>query len=286
MARYKFPRFRFRLIVAEEYQPVESIPKLSLLSLWLIIMLALAAQLAFGISRPTPTASAISLPPAPSELTMNALAVGDKVTFGKAASLWLQAFDNQQGQSISFYDLDYNKVVDWLRAIVHLDERAQYPLFTAVQIYTFIGNPQRKLIMCEFAREQFLRDPANRWQWMAYATTIVKNDVKDLDLAIEYAKELRENTEGLANVPNWAKQMEPLLRSDNNEFETSATMLLQLLESGKVTDPHEFRLLYDRLEETFTDMIEAGKVSQEQYLKMEEMFERVRNLYLELNLDS
>ena len=133
----------------------------------------------------------IELPTVPGAITLSSLALGDKVVFAKAITLWLQAFDNQKGQSISFRELDYDKVVAWLRTILTLDSRTQYPLLNAAQVYTSYNDKDKILTMIEFIHEQFLLEPATRWEWMATATTLAKNKVEDLDLALKYAHDLR-----------------------------------------------------------------------------------------------
>lgn len=282
MPRKRKTYLRFRLIVAEEYQPLEAMPKTLLLSIWATILVFLSLQVWVRLNTPPPTASAISLPSPPNDIAMHALSVGDPVTLGKATNLWLQAFDNQQGESISFHQLDYNIVAAWLQSIVNLDPRAQYPLFSAARIYTIVPSPPKILIMTEFIKENFLRDPSLRWEWMATATTLLKQDVGDLELALEYAKLLREHTKDDPDVPGWAKQMEAFMLSHNNKFDESAALFLKLLDSGEVTDPQEFLFLYDKLEETFRKMVESGQVTnQEKYEEMERTFEKVRTKYLE-----
>ena len=281
----KLFKFRFRLIVAEEYQPILSVPRYKRICIWFIIFLALFLHVSLTMRTPPPKAGAIDLPSPFSKLTMTALSLGDPVTFGKASMLWLQAFDNQQGQSVSFSDLDYNKVANWLRAIIYLDERAQYPIFSAARIYTKLPDKEKERvrIMLNLVREQFLLDPSNRWEWMATAVTLMKNELEDLPTAVEMATELREKTEQYEHVPNWAKQMELFLREENNEYEDSAQLFLNLLDSGEITDPQEFSFLYSRLEQLFIKMIDEHKIeSREQYFEMEKTFEKIRQRYLEI----
>ena len=278
---------RFRLIVAEEYRPIEHVPLLTLLSIWILIAIGLAMQIQVSRSFPAPTAAAIELPQTPSATVLSAMSLGDEVTFGKVASLWLQAFDNQQGQSVPFKELDYERVASWLKGILDLDPKAQYPMFNAARIYSVIKDKPRVRIMLEFIRSEFHEDPALRWEWLATAATLAKNELEDLPLALEYANILRTETEGLDHVPNWAKQMEVFLLEEHNEFSAAATLLLNLIESGEVTDPQEFRLLFDRLEVTFQKMIESGQVtSEKQFAEMERKYKKIRDEYLSRNIGS
>jgi len=265
VARHR-SRMRFRLIVAEEYQPIEHVPVIASLIIWCVIVAGLVLQAQMSRQFPAPTASAIELPLTPSGLMLSAGSLGDEITTGKTISLWLQAFDNQQGQSVAFKDLDYDRVVDWLRGILHLDPKAQYPLLNAARIYTVIDDKPRVRKMLDFIRSEFEADPASRWEWMATATTLAKSELENLPLALEYSKILRSATLDLDHVPNWAKQMEAFLLEDNNEFGASATLLLNLIQSGEVTDPQEFKLLFDKLEKVLQKMIESGQVtSQKQF---------------------
>lgn len=266
-------KFRFRLIVAEEYQPVHAIPKRKSFFIWSLIFATFALQVHNNSNLPPPRVYEIELPSPPGEVTLTALALGDKITFSKVLTLWLQAFDNQQGQSVSFLDLDYDKVTKWLDAILALDSRTQYPLMNAVTIYSFIPDKEKIRTMIGFVRKAFAEDPANRWEWMAKASTLAKNEVDDIELSLEVAKELREATEGIDGVPNWAKQMEGFLLQDLNRFDEAMAFLENLIESGEVTDENEFSLHIDRMYDLLTTMLEKGEIRSREH--QEEMFDRL-----------
>ena len=289
-------RLRFRFIVAEEYQPIETISKKAIATIFILVFVTLALQMVLNGARSTsrfaptyanfakqvfsidlelrpPQAVTIELPTVPGAITLSSLALGDKVVFAKAITLWLQAFDNQKGQSISFRELDYDKVVAWLRTILTLDSRTQYPLLNAAQVYTSYNDKDKILTMIEFIHEQFLLEPATRWEWMATATTLAKNKVEDLDLALKYAHDLRIATEGIPHVPNWARQMEIFLLKDLNQYESSANLMLRLIESGEITDPQEFSFLWQQLHDLLVQMLENRQIESREQLQ--EMFDKL-----------
>ena len=275
----KLPRLRFRFIVAEEYQPLQVISAW----LWALILAAAALQISFKQTHQPEPATAQDLPPAPSARILDAAAFGDHPALSKLLSLWLQSFDYQQGISLSFHDLDYDLVAEWLDEILTLDPRAEYPLFNATRIYAGIrGAPEKQRIMLEFIRKNFRESPGSRWRWMASAVTIAKHYVKDLDFATAIARELYDLTEDLEHVPAWAKQMRFFIASDTQEHEDMARLLLNLVESGQITDPHEFVLLFERLETMYTDLIAQGRITSKADLdKMEATLEKLRRSYLE-----
>ena len=269
-------KYRFRLIIAEEYQPVESLRQRTIFATWLIILLFFALQVGINLQYPPLKVNEIDLPHAPKNEVLTALALGDKVTFSKLLTLWLQAFDNQGGQSISFHDLDYDKVVGWLRSILELDPRTQYPMMNATRIYTAINDKEKIRKMVNFVGEEFVKDPASRWEWMAAAATLAKNELDDLELALELARELRNKTEDIESIPNWAKQMETFLLLDLNRFDEAALFLENLIDSGEVTDPNEFNLHIDRLYNLLTSMLENNEV--ESIELHEKRFEKIEAL--------
>ena len=270
---WKKHKLRFRLIVGEEYQPIQAIPKRMSILIWIVILVTFSLQVNNNLSLPPPKVYEIDLPEAPGEVMLTALSLGDKVTFSKVLTLWLQAFDNQQGQSLSFHDLDYDKVVRWMQSILYLDPRTEYPLLNATHVYSFIKDKEKVRTMIDFVRGAFAEDPARRWQWMAGATTLAKNEVEDIDLALEMAQELREGIEGIEGVPSWARQMEGFLLQDLNRFEEAIVFLENLVESGELTDENELNLHIDRLFDLLTEMREKGEFrSREQ---QEEMFNRL-----------
>ena len=163
-------------------------------------------------------------------------------------NLLLQAHDNQPGLPIPFIKLDYAMVVRWLDRILELDPRGQYPLLAASRVYGEVPDPVRQRVMLEFVYRQFHADPNRRWVALAHAAYVARHRLKDIDLALKFARSLRTETTAAA-VPAWARQMEILLLADMKEGERARVLLGALIESGQVTDASELRFLLSRLAE-------------------------------------
>jgi hypothetical protein len=157
------------------------------------LVLALGMQINWHVRLPKPTASAALLPNPLSAAQFQVLAFGEPVALAKLLMLWLQAFDNQPGISIPFKALDYDKVTVWLTRILELDPSGQYPLLVASRLYGAIPVPAKQRQMLEFVRQQFLAEPDARWPWLAHAVYIAKHRMRDLPLALEYARLLAEH---------------------------------------------------------------------------------------------
>lgn len=217
------------------------------LPVWLLLVAGLAMQITWHGSRSGPGARALDLPPAPSARAARVGALGEDVALARLLMLWLQAFDNQPGVSIPFRDLDYGRVQDWLTLILELDPRGQYPLLAASRVYAEVSDEGRQRQMLEFVYQQFMHDPDRRWPWLAHAALLAKHRLRDLPLALRYAKAITEHATG-PDVPHWARDMTIIVLEDMGELESARVLVGGLLESGRITDKHELRFLHRKLE--------------------------------------
>lgn len=206
------------------------------------------AQLCWHALRPEPQAEAQALPAPPALAYLQLISLGDPAVLGKLLMLWLQAFDNQPGISIPFWDLDYPKVIGWLERILALDPKGQYPLLAASRLYSEVPDEVKQRQMLEFVYEHFFQDPNHRWPWLAHAVYIAKHRLHDLPLALRYAQAIAAYATG-EQVPHWAQQMQIFVLEDIGEIESAKVLIGGLLESGTITDPQELQFLMNRLKE-------------------------------------
>ena len=225
-------------------RPLASVPR----PILLVLTFALAAQVLWHGVRPAPVAGARALPATASEQALGAAALGDEIVLARLLMLWLQAFDNQPGVSIPFRELDYERVEGWLSRILHLDPKGQYPLLAAARLYGEIPIEPKQRRMLDFVYRQFFADPDNRWRWLAHAAVVAKHRLEDLPLALKYARAITEHARGPA-VPAWARDMAVVILEDMGELEIARILVGELLDSGRVTEPHEQRFLLQKLEE-------------------------------------
>lgn len=218
----------------------------------LAVLLALAVQIGWQASRPPPRARAQDLPPPPSLASLRLAALGDPVALSKATMLYVQGFDEQAGISIAWRDLDYHKVAGWLRRVLELDPRGQYPLLAASEVYGAVTDPARARLMLDFVYARFGEDPDRRWPWLAHAALVAKHRLHDLPLARSYARAIRLQATG-PQVPPWARELEIFIAEDMNERDSARALIGGLLRSGQITDPHELRFLSERLDQLNAD---------------------------------
>ena len=228
-----------------EERPLSAVP-FPVLALFIA---SLVIQVCWSHARPQAAATAEALPNPPDTRLLRLSGLGEPDALAKILMLWLQAFDNQPGVSIPFARLDYARVINWLDALLALDNRFQYPLLSASRVYTETPDNARKRQMLEFVHRRFLEDPGRRWPWMAHGVYVAKHRIKDLQLALKYANALRLNVDSAA-APPWATQMEIFVLEDLGEVESARIIIGGLLASDRLaTNDNELRFLKNRLAE-------------------------------------
>jgi hypothetical protein len=216
--------------------------------LWTLLVAALLAQVAWRSTERPGAPLAAELPPPPSVPLLRLASLGEPEAAARIAMLYLQAFDLGDGSATPYRSLDYGRLADWLRAILALDPRSDYPLFSAARIYAEVPDPARSRVMLEFVYEEYLRDPNRRWPSLAHAALLAKHRLKDLALASRYAAAIQRYATA-PDVPLWARQMQVFILEDMNELEAARIMLGGMLESGAIRDADEARFLRQHLEE-------------------------------------
>jgi hypothetical protein len=227
-----------------EQRALGAVPK----ALWALLAASLTAQVAWQARELSHTPAASELPPPPSVHGLRLASFAEPEAAARLLALYVQSFDLGAANSLPYQKLDYGRLVAWLRSILELDPRGQYPLFLAARVYAENTDPVRARLALDFVYQQFFIDPNRRWPWLAHAALTAKHRLADLPLARRYASAVQRYATA-PDVPLWAKQMEVFILEDMNELDAARIMLGGMLESGMVHDPAELRFLRQRLQE-------------------------------------
>ena len=214
---------------------------------WLLAA-AMATQVASQFAQRSHAPSAADLPHAPSAQALRLASLGEPAALARLAMIWLQAFDSSGDNAIPYRQLDYARLVAWLRAILATDSRSEYPLFAASRIYAENADPAKARLILDFIHEEFAADPNRRWPALAHAALLAKHRLHDLPLARRYAAAIQQLATD-DSIPLWARHMEVFILENMNELEAAKVMLGGLLAAGRIRDPEERRFLQGRMEE-------------------------------------
>lgn len=225
-------------------RPVKDVPRAAII----FLMVAFALQLSWHSQQEVKLAKAEDLPVPMSVETFRVMSLGEPVALSKVLNLWLQAFDNQPGISLSFHQLDYARLVEWLETIMQLDPEGYYPMLVAARVYASVSDEARQRIMLDYIFKKFNENPDRHWRWLAHASIVAKHNLKDLKLALKYANAIAEKATA-SSVPYWAKDMRFILLEEMGEVEAAKLMVGALLESGQITDVYELNFLTKKIRE-------------------------------------
>ena len=224
-------------------RPVRDVP----VSAGIFLLLALIMQLLWHSQQELEMAYAEDLPLPMSVDAYKMASLNEPIAMSKMLNLWLQAFDNQPGLSVSFHQLDYVRITQWLDTIMALDPKGQYPMLVAARVYGSVTDQKRQRIMLDYIYKKFNDAPDRHWRWLAHASIVAKHNLKDMPLALKYARALAEKTSD--NVPYWARDMHFILLEDMGETEAAKLLVGALIDSGEVSDPYEMRFLIAKIKE-------------------------------------
>ena len=231
----------FRSFLSKD-RPVNDVPVI--VHVFLVVMLA--TQLVWHSQQENIVAKADDLPHPMSARAYVMISMGEPITASKLLNLWLQSFDNQPGLSISFHQLDYHRLTKWLDTILELDPKGVYPMLVAARVYGSVTDRKRQRIMLDYIFFKFNENPDRHWRWLAHAVITAKHSLKDMDLALRYAKALAEKATA-EHVPYWARDMHFIVLEDMGEVEAAKILVGGLIESGEITDRYELNFLTEKI---------------------------------------
>jgi len=223
-------------------RPVSDVPRSVK---WLLVLSFVLQLIWHGFQQPV-VAKAKDLAPPLSTRSYVMSSLGEPVAAAKYLNLWLQAFDNQPGASLSFNQLDYPRLTQWLDTILELDPDGHYPMLVASRVYGSVNNPEKQRIMTDYVFSKFIEEPNKYWRWLAHAVITAKHEIKDLDLALKYADALAEKATG-ENVPYWAKDMKIIVLEDMGQLEAAKILVGALIDGGEIADPYELNFLTHKI---------------------------------------
>lgn len=223
-------------------RPVKDVP----LSVKIFLVITLLLQLFWHSLQEPVVAKAEDLPPPLSTRSYVMSSLGEPIAAAKLLNLWLQAFDNQPGASLSFHQLNYPRITQWLDTILELDPEGPYPMLVAARVYGSIQDDEKKRIMTEYIYNKFNENPNKHWRWLAHVIITAKHELKDNELALKYAHALAEKATA-DNVPYWARDMKIIVLEDMGEVEAAKGLVKALIDSNQITDPYELKFLVQKI---------------------------------------
>lgn len=218
---------------------VRNIKQISTLSLCLVTVFILIMLWRDTVLSQKPVVK--NLPEPPSVTALPFIKASDASFVYRIILFWLQQFDVQSGQYVSYRHLDYQRVISWLDLLIQLEPESQYPMLMATRIYTRVADHNRIRMMLDYTFRRFKINPGKNWKWLAEATVTARHTLHDPELALKYATELAEASS--KEIPHWARDMRLIILEDMGEVEQVKLLIGGLMSTNAITDANELRFL-------------------------------------------
>lgn len=179
-----------------------------------------------------------NVPPAPDKKYSSLSGLGDPGFAYRTNALMIQNFGDTGGRFTPLKDYDYDALTEWMFLQDHLDEQSNFMPYLAAYYFSGVQEPEMFRPMLYYLQIVGAKPYADKWRWLAQGVFLARFILKDLDRALELAKDL--NSLDDPDIPNWARQISASIMSMRGEKEAAYELMLGILQSSaKDMHPNE-----------------------------------------------
>jgi hypothetical protein len=185
------------------------------------------------------------VPPAPSKYLISAASLGDKEFLFRAMATRLQNSGDVFAGFVALKKYDYSRIYQWLTALDGLNNQSNFAPSLAAYIYSQTQTNQDTRYIIDYLDEHSAKDIDKNWWWLFQAIYIAKNNLGDMNRALELAYKLSENN--AKNAPLWTKQMPAFIHEEMGDGCMAFSVIQKILnesESGvRQVNPDELNFM-------------------------------------------
>lgn len=195
-----------------------------LLTMTLVLLVLGQSTLSWSIRDVRPTLGI--LPDLPQERAVDALAFGDSQFLFRYLALTLQNAGDNGGRVTPLKNYDYEKVVDWLDLLDHLDVHSHWVIAMANGYFGQTQNTADVRPIVQYMQRHVARDPEVKWPWLVNAVYLSRHRLRNDWLALDAARQLASYDYATMNIPSL--QMSALILDDLSQYGSAKAEMLAL----------------------------------------------------------
>lgn len=153
--------------------------------------------------------------PAPSKYLISALSLGDKEFLFRILAAKLQNSGDVFAGFISLKNYDYTRIYQWMKVLDELNDKSTWVPSLASYYFAQTQNRPDTIYIVNYLDEHASKDIDANWWWFYQAIYIAKNNLHDMDRALELSYKLAQNN--AKNAPLWTKQMPAFINENLGE---------------------------------------------------------------------
>lgn len=196
------------------------------------------------------------VPPVPNQYLISTLSLGDKEFLFRILATRLQNSGDIFAGFLSLKDYDYSRIYGWMTMLDTLNFKSNFVPAIAAYYYSQTQNHADVRYVVDYLDEHSVRDIDAKWWWLFQATYIAKNNLGDIDRALDIAYKLSKNN--AANAPFWTKQMPAFIHEEMGDACMAFAVIENLIkesESGaRQLKPEELNFMRYFINERLTKL--------------------------------
>jgi len=181
---------------------------------WLFL-LTFALQIFFWYKTEKVKPNFALVPPAPNKYLTSAFSLGDKEFLFRILGMRLQNSGDVFAGFVSLKKYDYSRIYQWMKTLDELNDKSSF--IPSLASYYYAGTKKKEDVryIVDYLDEYASKDIDNNWWWAFQAIYIARNNLGDIDRALNLAYKLSQNN--AKNAPIWTKEMPAFIHEERGE---------------------------------------------------------------------
>jgi hypothetical protein len=197
---------------------------------WLFIV-TFVAQIFFWKQTENIKPSFEIIPPVPSQYLVSTLSLGDNEFLFRVLGTRLQNSGDVFAGFVALKNYDYSRLYQWMTMLDGLNPKSNFIPALAAYYYAQTQNKPDTRYIVDYLDQHSSRDIDNKWWWLFQGTYIAKNNLGDMNRALEMAEKLSSNNS--PSAPFWTKQMPAFLYEEMGDGCMAFTVIEKLIKESE-----------------------------------------------------
>lgn len=170
-----------------------------------------------------------NVPPVPKANSLIMGFLGDQQLAFRVSAMALQNYGSI-GQTESLKNYNYDMLGKWFSLLDTLDPKASFVPYLAAYYYGAVPDASKLKPVISYLEVVGMRPGEGHWRWLAEAAYLARHRMHDMDNALRIARELGSIYDP-QKMPNWTRNMEPMLTADMGDKQAAYILMLEILKS-------------------------------------------------------
>ncbi len=171
------------------------------------------------------------VPPVPNQYLVSALSLGDKEFLFRVLATRLQNSGDVFAGFVALKNYDYSRVHQWMTMLDTLNAKSNFVPAIAAYYYSQTQREEDVHYIVDYLDEHAAKDLDAKWWWLFQAIYIAKNNMHDMNRALDIAYKLSKNNS--PSAPLWTKEMPAFIHEEMGDGCMAFTVIETLIKESE-----------------------------------------------------